>query len=98
LETIKVLVECGADINSKTNDQSTPLHSAAKYGFLEIVQFLVQCGAVINSYDTNNKTPLQQAKMRGNTSVVNFLQWRHGNYQSSTSSGIYVVDCRSKHF
>jgi ankyrin repeat protein len=48
LEILKFLVEKGADVNAKDNDEMTPLHYACENGNLETVKFLVEKGAEID--------------------------------------------------
>ena len=59
LECVEVLLNCGADISSKTSwSEKSPLHLAARNGHLSIVALLIERGANINSdtryYDTEN--------------------------------------------
>jgi serine/threonine-protein phosphatase 6 regulatory ankyrin repeat subunit B len=41
LDKVKRLVESGADVNSQTIYNDTPLHYASQYGHLPIVEFLI---------------------------------------------------------
>ncbi|TCM96847.1 hypothetical protein EV294_10458 [Paenibacillus sp. BK033] len=45
VETVKLLIEHGADVNLADNDGVTPLQHARKRGFKEIEQLLVNAGA-----------------------------------------------------
>ncbi|WP_336776241.1 ankyrin repeat domain-containing protein [Paenibacillus sp. MMO-58] len=45
VETVKLLIEHGADVNLSDNDDVTPLQHARKRGFKEIEQLLVNAGA-----------------------------------------------------
>ncbi|GMK43800.1 hypothetical protein PghCCS26_09270 [Paenibacillus glycanilyticus] len=45
VETVKLLIEHGADVSLADNDGVTPLQHARKRGFKEIVQLLVNAGA-----------------------------------------------------
>ncbi|WP_339905878.1 ankyrin repeat domain-containing protein, partial [uncultured Cyclobacterium sp.] len=53
-QAAELLIKSGADINAKSSDGSTPLHTAAFYGRVEIVRALLEKKADIavkNSYD-----------------------------------------------
>ena len=45
IDTLKILLEAGADVNSKDPSGKTPLHEAARWGWNATVQFLVDHGA-----------------------------------------------------
>jgi ankyrin repeat protein len=53
-----VLLDRGADVNAKRNDDTTPLHLAASRGRTEIVKLLLDRGADVNAKDTQGSTPL----------------------------------------
>ena len=48
LETVKLLIENGADINAKDEDGYTVLMHASFNGYLEIVKYLIEKGANVN--------------------------------------------------
>ncbi|WP_374696027.1 ankyrin repeat domain-containing protein [Spiroplasma endosymbiont of Polydrusus formosus] len=72
---IKFLLENGADINARNNDGNTPLHNAAKNGYLNVVKLLLENGADINAINNDDPwvTPLDEAAINGNIAVVKFL-------------------------
>ena len=47
VETAKYLIENGADVNQASQDGSTPLHTAALFGFAESAELLIDSGADI---------------------------------------------------
>jgi uncharacterized protein len=55
LETIKVLVERGADVNWACNHGITPLMVAANFGVTDIIQYLVDQGADLAAHDLGKK-------------------------------------------
>lgn len=73
IENVKLLIEKGADINSKNNDGVTPLMSAAKEGRTEMVQFMIGKGAELNAKDADGWTALTYAKGYEQTEVKNIL-------------------------
>ncbi len=53
LEVVKYLKSVGADINAKSNNSYTPLHSASQNGHLEVVKYLKSVGADIHAKNIN---------------------------------------------
>jgi ankyrin repeat protein len=49
VDTLKILLDAGADVNSKSPQGLTPLHEAARWGWNAAVQFLVDRGADLNA-------------------------------------------------
>lgn len=45
LETVKLLIEKGADVNAKDKNGNTPLKNALSHGKTEIAEFLREAGA-----------------------------------------------------
>jgi len=72
-ETVKALIEKGADVNEKGSDNFTPLHWAAYYGKTEMVKILLSKGAQVNARSTAYGTPLTIAAQYGFTDVVKVL-------------------------
>jgi ankyrin repeat protein len=60
-ETMRLLVEHGADVKAQDETHSTPLHTASSSGIPELVQLLIEHGADINGMDQSQKTPLHLA-------------------------------------
>jgi len=63
LEIIRVLLEHNVDVNSRTKNGQTPMHSAISYrrskgDYPQVVQFLLEHGANPNARDNNRRTPL----------------------------------------
>ena len=74
LETVKFLIQSGADINCKENKDWTALQIAAQNGHLETVKFLIQSGTDINSKTNFNENALEIAIRKGHVEVVNLLR------------------------
>ena len=60
-EIAELLIAKGAEVNTKSDSESTPLHFAALNGRKEIVELLLANGADVNAKDGEGKTPLDWA-------------------------------------
>ena len=69
IESLKLLIKAGGDINSKDSRGLTALHEAARWGWNDVVQFLVESGADLNAKDNRGNTPIDSAlgKAGGNS-------------------------------
>ena len=75
---IKMLVGAGADVNACAGVmRATPLHMAARRGFVGIAQALLDCGAAIEARDRKGVTPLQRAINCRKQAVAQLLK-EHG--------------------
>lgn len=74
LETVRLLLSKGANVNSLTEpDSSTPLMAAASNGYADIVNLLLDNQADVNASDDHGTTALQSAAAHGHLSVVSAL-------------------------
>jgi uncharacterized protein len=62
-EEIKLLLDNGADIEAKGENDFTPLHSAVEFGRVDNVKFLLKSGASIISKNTFGQTPVRLANI-----------------------------------
>ena len=62
-EVIMMLVEAGANINSRDYIGFTPLHYAAKNAYLDVTATLLALGADINVRDARGRTPLYESAL-----------------------------------
>jgi ankyrin repeat protein len=69
IESLKLLLEAGGEINAKDGRGLTALHEAARWGWNDVVQFLVASGADLNAKDNRGNTPVESAlgKAGGNS-------------------------------
>ncbi len=73
VESVRILLDAGATVDSLTNRGQTPLHAAAFHGHLDIVEELIDAGADADKVDHNRDTPLFKAADSGNADLVKFL-------------------------
>jgi uncharacterized protein len=64
VESMKLLIAKGADVNAAEAQGRTALHGAAQWGLTEVVKFLQSQGANINATDRRGMTPLDHAEGR----------------------------------
>lgn len=61
IETVRLLIEHGADVTAQDEACVTPLHLASSKGSVETVQLLIENGADVAARDARNRTPLHLA-------------------------------------
>jgi len=61
-QVIELLIDNGADVNSKDGDEGTPLHMAAANGHKGIAELLIVKGADVNAKIVDGGTPLDYAE------------------------------------
>ncbi|HCO94762.1 MAG TPA: hypothetical protein DIU00_12560 [Phycisphaerales bacterium] len=59
---LKLLIEKGAYISGRDDDEKTPLHMAAKWNNVVGAKMLIEAGAKIMPRDSDGKTPLDYAE------------------------------------
>lgn len=69
-ETMRLLLERGADPNVKQQGDFTPLHGAASRGDIEMAQLLLEHGAQRDAYTAEGMTPEEVASKYGHTDFV----------------------------
>uniref|UniRef100_A0A9J8D6D1 Cyclin-dependent kinase inhibitor 2A/B (p15, inhibits CDK4) n=2 Tax=Cyprinus carpio TaxID=7962 RepID=A0A9J8D6D1_CYPCA len=70
-----VLLEYGADPNvADSGTGSTPLHDAARTGFMDTVRLLIRFKADPNAVDHSSLRPVDVARQTGHVDVADFLR------------------------
>jgi|GEM_PF-1374004 len=87
LEIVKLLVECGANLESKGRDGRTALMHAISGGHIPVAEYLLSKGANANVASITNYTPLMQAAAKGAVNLVRIILPRVDNVNSRDSEG-----------
>jgi hypothetical protein len=61
VETIRLLLQAGVDIDAQDNQGRTAAHGAAMWGYTDVIKFLAQNGAKLDLADKRGLTPLDAA-------------------------------------
>jgi hypothetical protein len=75
---VSLLLQRGADVNSRTKSGTTPLHTAVLYKHTEIAEYLIEKGADINARSASGATPLGLAIAANYNTVEQMLRRRGG--------------------
>lgn len=90
LETVvPLLLEKGADVDAKTENEETALQVAAKNGHAAVARLLLDSGAEVDSEDCRRRTPLYWAATMNHFIVIKLLLARNANKDK-----IYLVTIR----
>lgn len=94
LVKVRALISENPDLVSAVNERgSTPLHSAAFGGHLEVVEFLLEKGAEIEAANGGGFTPLHLATFAGHREVVELLLDQGANINAlNEKMGATVLD------
>jgi ankyrin repeat protein len=73
LQTVRVLIKSGADVNGRSGDGSSPLLWAADSSNLEIARALIKAGATVDLANDYGVTPLLHASRTGDAAMADLL-------------------------
>lgn len=90
-DTMRDLLDGGADVNAVQVDGMTALHWAAYYDDLSTVEFLVDHGAEVNSENRYGVPPLSLACTNGNGEIVKLLLDAGANPNAELQGGETVL-------
>ena len=99
-DVVEVLIDAGADIETKNDEGGSPLHMASLLGALTTVTKLVKAGADVRATDAKRNTCLIFAADFGHTDTVRYLVGLPEvdlNHQESTNCTALHVAVQEKH-
>ena len=73
----RLLLDHGADINTRDDNGWTPLHKAASHKYIEVVRVLLEHGANVGEKNELGETPFSLAKEQGHVEIMKLLS-EHG--------------------
>ena len=76
---VQRFIEAGTNVDSRNEEQQTPLHVAASKGFEVLARVLLGYGANINSIDEEHRTPIWLALENNHSQMVKMLTNRGAN-------------------
>lgn len=83
----KLLIENGANIESRDSEGNTPLFIAVKKGFTDITQLLIENGADINIRTKDNQNALHLAIIQTSTNLMTLLLKNHIDINAKDNKG-----------
>jgi ankyrin repeat protein len=83
MDTIRLLIEHGADVNARQHGGWTPLHAAAQSGDVEMARLLIASGADVKARADNNQNAMDLALTKGHQAVVDLLDEYAGGSQEA---------------
>eukprot|EP00438_Fugacium_kawagutii_P006367 Skav236620 [mRNA] locus=scaffold4458:9210:10580:+ [translate_table: standard] len=91
-QAVQLLLEAGAEKDSRAEDQTTAMWMAADKGHFEVVRLLIEAGADCNKGSTDTgTTPLCEAAERGNLEVVRLLIEAGTDCNQGRTTPLYIA-------
>nr|XP_045008157.1 DNA-binding protein RFXANK [Jaculus jaculus]XP_045008161.1 DNA-binding protein RFXANK [Jaculus jaculus] len=92
IETVRFLLEWGADPHILAKERESALSLASMGGYTDIVGLLLECDVDINIYDWNGGTPLLYAVRGNHVKCVEVLLARGADLTTEADSGYTPMD------
>ncbi len=87
IETAKLLIKKGANVNYALKNGVTPLHRAAERGNLPLVKMLIEQGAALDARTNNGSTSLVYAINARQTEIAVFLIGKNADIHMTNKGG-----------
>lgn len=76
LEMVKLLLDNGASIDTRSSSKTTPFYRAARGGSIEVLRLLHEKGSEVDAKTWDNWTPLMEAVENGHEPAIDLLlEW-----------------------
>lgn len=86
-DIVRLLLDYGADAETRDWCEKTPIMHASENGYLEIVELLANRGADIEARDKYGQTPIMHSARYGHEKVTRFLAERGANIVARNAGG-----------
>lgn len=91
VDSVRLLLSLGANVDAEDIDGDTPLNWAASHGHLSCVKEMIETGgAKINTKNKEGNSPVHWAALRGHQGVIKYLLDKFGE------SILYFKNCEGK--
>lgn len=91
-ETVKVLLDNGADVNAREEAGYTSLMRAVTLEYVSIIKLLLDAGADVNARNDWGETVLMHAVLSNHTNVVGMLLKAGANTDAADNKGRTALD------
>ena len=91
---MKVLIDHGADIDNKNEDEKTPFHMAAAAGHTDVVKYLLEVDkTAVNDKDEDDNTALHLAATNKMTNTLEILLENGSSVHEKNDNFWTPLDC-----
>lgn len=97
LETVKLLVMAGEDVNRRDIHGYTPLRTAARNGRTDIVKYLLSKSVEVDTKADDGATPLEHAASKGHLDIVKLLVEKGANFNLQDKEGDFALGEAARH-
>ncbi len=97
-DTVRLLLDNGADVNSRNGAGSTPLHLAAAYASILMVKVLIgEANATVDIQDNDGFTPTHRAASLNRRPIIDMLIGYGADLEVRNNLGMTVLDTIRKY-
>ncbi len=95
-EVAEMLIVKGFDVNSRNDDESTPLYNTAFAGHAEVAKLFIEKGADVNAKNNNGTTALHYASINGRKEFAKLLIEKGADINSKSNVGTFLSPLKSE--